>query len=283
MCEWNSSPHRRKLQSRSQTYSCTSQHPSEAAADANTRTGDTPPHQHSRTGAPGCYGDMELPNPNPKNSSSPNGSVRYQTRMIQIHSPLPTKVASPHHFTPSPRSHLTPSPLTMSQAGNLAQMEDNLYDDSSSVDTSAYAPHSEISFALTGSTSATVRPFTPLSSKISVYGEQPSSQSVGHRSRHHLSLPLSRTSNRAPRVTPCTCSCHSRESTPLPSPSPSVSLLGCTPFQQRGSPMRRSKTASPLISPYLSAHYTLWTNNRAASPRPHLHLPRRQGASESPV
>ncbi|CAI8056036.1 hypothetical protein GBAR_LOCUS30531 [Geodia barretti] len=164
----------------------------------------------------------------------------------------------------------------MSQAANLAQMG-NL-EDTSSVDTSPYAPHSEISFVLTGSTSVSNRPLTPLSSKN--YGESPlpSSQSVaGYRSRRNLSLPLSRTSDTAHRTTPCTCSCHSRESTPLPSPS----LSGGVPFHQRGSPMRRSRTASPLLSPWLSAQ----TNNRAASPwsKPRLHLPRRLGASESPV
>ena len=285
---------RKKSQAASKTSTYT-EPSNESGADAKTTRDPaetTHPRQPSRDLClQDTRGDESPQQRNLPLPPSPNGSQRYETRLLQLQSPLPTiyKMESPHHPTPSLHSHSQHShhqcsPLTMSQAGNLAQMEGNL-EDTSSVDTSPYAPHSEISFALTGSTSVSNRPLTPLSSKRSVYyGESllPSSESVAaYRSRRNLSLPLSRTSDTAHRTTPCTCTCHSRESTPLPSPS----LSGGAPFHQRGSPMRRSKTTSPLLSPWLSAHYQLWTNNRAASPwsKPRLHLPRRHGASESPV
>ena len=201
----------------------------------------------------------------------PSSPGRYLTkpRPLQPRSPA-QRVFTPHI--------LTPSPLTMTQAADLAQMTENI--DSSS---SLYTPPSEITFMSPLPPSHQQSLFSNQRGTPSIYGGGTALfQGAGARSRRNLFLPLSQ-----PQRTPapsCSCSCHSRESTPLVSPSLSTSLLDSAPYQRYRSPTPRPRTASPSISSSLATHselyYRLWTNS---SSRPHLHLPHRHGASVSPV
>lgn len=165
-----------------------------------------------------------------------------------------------HHFrSPSPMPH----PLTMTEAGGIAQLKDNL-DDASSVDLSNY-PHSEYSFISEGSTPSphhNLRPLpfpsvTPIPKPTFRDGLAPH----GHRSLLPLSPPVS-----------CACSCHSSDRVSLPSPSPSVPLLH--PGSGRGQRPQRRPAQSPTLAlsqpSNFQHHYSLWTERGH-----HYHLPNR--------
>ena len=219
----DSLPHRKKSQagSQSSTYSAT-ESSSQPSPDPPSPHGEpqeaTPPHhrQNHTTEAATGHRDLGLPSTRRDESfqpvnfhlcSSPHVSPQYQTH---FHSS--SKSMFPHTLTPSPHHHLTPSRHSMRKASTLALAEDNL-DDSSSIDTSTYAPHLENSFEMTGSTT-------------------------------RLTL------------------------IPTPSP-PSAPLLGFVPLQQQ--------------QEYVMCHFKTNNNNVGPWSRPRLHIPRRQGVSESSV
>lgn len=156
-----------------------------------------------------------------------------------------------HHFRSSPLPH----PLTMTEAGGIAQLEDNL-DDTSSVDLSNY-PHSEYSFVSEGSSLSPHHNLRPLPLP-----------SVTPIPKPNLRDALARRSHRSPPAS-CACSCHTSDRMSLSSPSPSVPLL-----HPGGHRPQRRLAQSPTLAlsqpSNFQHHYSLWTERGH-----HYHLPNR--------